>query len=176
MTVTYKGVVFRAHKPHHASSPSSGEGASYYGGRFNPKGVAALYTSIEETTALAEHQQGFLHRPQPTTLCAYNVDCEDILDLTNPGIRQQYKIKIMDLACPWEDLIDKKAIPPSWRITKKLIGEDIAGIIVPSFAKNAPKDGKNIVFWHWGKTHPHRVIVIDDEYRLPKDMNSWQDK
>ena len=173
MTIIFKGIVFRAHKPRRSISPTSGEGARFHGGRFNPKGVAALYTSLEESTAFAEHQQGFLHRPQPMTLCAYEVECADILDLTDSANRKSYKIRPSDLACPWEDLIDRKITPPSWEISQRLMNAGVAGIIVPSYAKNAPKKGRNLVFWRWGETNPHRVTVIDDEYRLPKNKDAW---
>ncbi len=168
-TTHFKGIVFRAHKPFRASTPLSGEGTSFHGGRFNPKGIAALYTALEQTTAFAEHQQGFLHRPQPTTLCAYEVDCADIVNLTNPDILKTLNIRESELSCPWELIVENKKTPPSWRLAKKLIGESVAGIIVPSFTKNAHKNSKNLVLWHWGSTLPHKVIVIDDENRLAVD-------
>jgi len=167
--ISFKGIVYRAHKPVWASSPLSGEGAKVHGGRFNPKGVAALYTAIEQITALAEHQQGFPHRPQPITLCAYEVDCSDLVDLTDPKNLDALNIKETDLSCAWEIIADNKKNPPSWKIAEELINDNVAGIIVPSYARNTPVGGKNIVFWHWEGTTPHKVIVIDDEKRLSKN-------
>jgi RES domain-containing protein len=44
--VRYKGKLFRALNPFIAREPLSGRGAELYGGRFNPKGVPALYTAV----------------------------------------------------------------------------------------------------------------------------------
>ena len=46
----FKERVVRAAKPEWAYAPSSGEGAARHGGRFNPKGVEALYTSLDFDT------------------------------------------------------------------------------------------------------------------------------
>ena len=43
--VRFRGRVYRAHNPHWAHSPLSGEGAARHGGRYNRKGTPALYTS-----------------------------------------------------------------------------------------------------------------------------------
>ncbi|RWF09115.1 MAG: RES domain-containing protein, partial [Mesorhizobium sp.] len=43
--VTYSGRLYRALNPVYAREPMSGRGAELYGGRFNPKGMRALYAS-----------------------------------------------------------------------------------------------------------------------------------
>ena len=48
----YQGMLYRALNPIHAREPLSGRGAELYGGRFNPKGLPALYTSLSIMTAL----------------------------------------------------------------------------------------------------------------------------
>ncbi len=75
--------VYRAHNPRWAWAPDSGNGAAAVGGRCNPVGMPALYTSFRFQTAWLEAQQAFMFKPQPLTLCAYEVDCEDVLDLTD---------------------------------------------------------------------------------------------
>lgn len=170
----FKGLVYRAHNPYWSFSPLSGAGAKQYGGRFNPVGVEALYTSLSETTALAEYHQSFPRRPQPTTLCAYDVDCTDIIDLTDAATAKQHKIKPGELDCAWELLLADRKTPPSWQLATRLRKQNCAGIIVPSLAPNTPSNGKNLVIWHWGDTLPHRVILIDDDNRLPKNQDSWK--
>ena len=53
----YLGKLYRALNPVHARQPlngrTSGRGAALHGGRFNPKGMAALYCSLSVTTAIA---------------------------------------------------------------------------------------------------------------------------
>ena len=42
----YRGLAYRAHDPRWAFAPTSGAGAAIHGGRFNPKGTAALYLAL----------------------------------------------------------------------------------------------------------------------------------
>lgn len=169
-----EGLVYRAHHPGWAWVPESGEGARLHGGRFNPPGLAALYTSLRPETAWLEAQQGFAFKAQPMTLCAYHVDCTDIADLTDPGILATHGIGPADLACAWADLADRGEPVPSREITRRLRAAGCAGILVPSFAPgaSAPRD-LNVVFWRWSRELPHRVEVVDDHGRLPRDGRSW---
>lgn len=52
----FRGLVYRAHAPRWATAPLSGEGAARHGGRFNPIGMAALYTALGLETAWTEAQ------------------------------------------------------------------------------------------------------------------------
>ena len=170
----FKGLAYRAHNPYWSFSPTSGEGAKLHGGRFNPKGTPALYLSFTAPTALAEYNQGFPHRPQPSTLCAYEIDCEDILNLIDGDQRKIALISLSEIACAWELMVTKKQKPPTWEMAERLIGSGFAGIIVPSYAKNAPSGGMNIVLWDWQDALPHQVKLIDDDNRLPKNQDSWR--
>ena len=108
------------------------------------------------------------------TLCAYEVDCEDVLDLTDTATLAMHGITPADLACPWKDLSTRGIKPPSWEITERLFEAKTAGVIVPSFAKGAVAIDVNVVFWDWASDPPHQVRVIDDDQRLPKDASSWR--
>jgi RES domain-containing protein len=55
----YQGMVYCAHDPRWACDLASGEGAKHKGGRFNPKGTKALYTSNTFEGAWDEAQLGF---------------------------------------------------------------------------------------------------------------------
>jgi RES domain-containing protein len=154
--------------------PDSGAGAARTGGRFNPVGTPALYTSFRLQTAWLEAQQGFPFKAQPMTVCAYEVDCEDILDLTDASIRAAHEVEHQDLSCAWKDQATQGRQPPSWALARRLGEGGVAGIIVPSFARNAAANDVNAVFWTWNKRPPHQVRVIDDEARLPADGRSWR--
>jgi RES domain-containing protein len=172
--VKLTGFVYRAHNPRWAFTPASGVGAASTGGRFNPVGMRALYTSLRFETAWLEAQQAFPFKAQPMTLCAYDVDCEDLLDLTDMTTLVANKINPVDLACPWKDLSTRGIKPPSWETTERLIAAGAAGVVVPSYAKGAVAADRNVVFWDWAPNPPHQVRVIDDDQRLPLDASSWR--
>jgi RES domain-containing protein len=168
-----RGTVYRAHNPKWAFAPESGEGAAAAGGRFNRRGMKALYTSLRFETAWLEAQQAFPFKAQPLTLCAYEVDCEDVLDLTEPATLAAESIVESDLACAWKDMEMRGVRPPSWVLADRLTQRGIAGIVVPSYASGAAAADINAVFWDWGPSPPHQVRVIDTEHRLPRDSRSW---
>lgn len=167
------GQVFRAHNPRWSFAPTSGDGAARYGGRFNPVGTPALYTSGTLESAWREAQQGFPFKAQPLLICVYDVDCEDVADLRDDTTRTALGIDSSDLACAWESLALLGTTPPSWAIAKRLLAAGTSAVIVPSFAPGALASDSNVVFWRWADTPPHQVRVIDDDRRLPKDASSW---
>ena len=166
--------VYRAHHPMWAFDPVSGEGARAHGGRFNRQGIAALYTSMSPETAWLEAQQGFAFKAQPMTICAYDVDCEGVVDLTSDAGRVAAGTSLAELGSAWEDLATTGKPVPTWLLTDRLIDSGCAGIIVPSFAARATARDANLVFWKWAAVPPHKVVVTDDERRLPINQDSWK--
>ena len=78
--VRLTGLVYRAHNPRWSFAPMSGRGAALYGGRFNPVGMEALYTSLQVEAAWREAQRIRLQGAAVDDM-RYRVDCEDIADL-----------------------------------------------------------------------------------------------
>ena len=167
------GTVFRAHNPRWSFAPASGDGAARHGGRFNPVGTPALYASLRPETAWREAQQGFAFKAQPLTIVAYDVDCDDVADLTDPEIRAQLRVATEALACPWDILRQRGGTPPSWEVASRLRRAGYAAAIVPSFAPGRTAEDRNAVFWRWSDAPPHRVAAVDAERRLPRDARSW---
>ena len=163
----YVGAAYRAHDPRWAFSPLSGEGARLYGGRFNPKGMAALYLSMSIETALSEANRGFSSKLEPTTLVEYSVDCEDIVDLTAYAECIKHDVTDTVLACAWLALQEKKMPVPSQELALRLRSAGAAGILVPSFANAASSKGVNLVLWQWDGP-PYSVVVHDPQGRLEK--------
>lgn len=152
----------------------SGEGAAIRGARFNPKGVPALYLGLSIMTAVKEANQGFAHRIDPCVLCSYGIDCEDVADLTTEQGRREHSVEVGEMSCAWATALANSDRPASWSVYDRLKAQDIAGILVPSFAPGAETDDLNLVLWEWGPDRPHKVTVFDPSGRLPKDQLSWR--
>lgn len=164
----FQGVVYRAHNPQWAWDPLSGEGARRHGGRFNRRGLPALYTSLSPLTAIREAQP--LGRPmQPLILCACEVDVEPVFDALDVSRREEYAVSDSDLCCPnWErDMLDGST-PLSQALADRLIADGFAGMRVQSFARGAGPEDINLVLWRWGPRRPRRIALVDDEGRLPR--------
>jgi RES domain-containing protein len=116
---------------------------------------------------------GFPHRLDPLTICSYEVDVDDVVDLRTDPDRTAAGVTLAELGCPWELDLAEGREPASWRIAKQLIAGNAAGILVPSFARGARPDMHNLVLWTWRPDLPHRVNVFDPSGRLPKNQLSW---
>lgn len=165
--VRFDGVVYRAHHPAWAFDPESGEAARIHGGRFNRIGTACSYAALTLETAWLE--------AQPLTICSYRAELADILDLTDPGVREAARVTLAQLDSAWERLAGDRHPVPTWELADRLIAGGCAGVIVPSFASRARSDNRNLVLWSWSREAPHRLEVIDDEQRLPRDQSSWRE-
>ena len=162
----FRGLVYRAHNPQWSWTPLSGEGARRHGGRFNRRGLPALYTSLTPLVAIREAQP--LGRPmQPLTLCAYEVDAVPIFDAIDEERRRALSVLDSYLDCPaWEAEMLAGGIPASQALADRLIAARYVGMRVRSFAAGAGADDFNLVMWKWGPERPARVVLIDDEGRL----------
>ncbi len=169
----FAGRCYRGHDPAWSFTPLSGAGAAITGGRFNRKGEAALYLSLEIMTAVGECTQGLGQRLQPLLMCEYDIDCEDIVDLRGERERAACGAPLEDLACGWLSCLRERRDAPSWVIADRLRAAGASGILVPSFVPGAGVDDHNLVLWRWGPELPHRVTVYDPSGRLPANQLSW---
>ena len=53
---------------------------------------------------IVEMTKGFANRMQPLTLVQYNVDCDDIIDLTDADVRKNLGIDVSDMSGSWKTL------------------------------------------------------------------------
>ena len=161
----FRGLLYRALNPIHARDPLSGEGARRYGGRFNPRGIPALYTTQSVMTAIREaNQVGSL---QPTTLVACEADVGPIFDATDPAALAVQGLTPADLAADdWRARMLAAGKAPTQRLAERLKVEGFAGMQVRSFAKGATDADLNLVLWVWGSDAPTKLRLVDDEGRL----------
>jgi RES domain-containing protein len=169
----FQGLAYRAHDPRWSFKPLSGDGAAVHGGRFNPKGAPALYVALDPMTAVKEAAQGFARKFEPSVLCTYEVDCEDVVDLGGERQRSAAAVGEEEMACPWFADAAAGAEPASWRLARRLIADGAAGILAPSFVRGATPGDVNLVLWDWSGRLPHKVVVFDPSGRLPKNQLSW---
>lgn len=171
-----RATVVRAVKPYWTYRPTAGDGAARHGGRFNPIGTPALYTSFTFNTAAKEVR--FSLNADPYTFYFLQVDCEDIADLSNAGTRRKLKIRWSDLECPnWESDMHKGIEPACHAVARHLAENGYAGIVVNSFASGATPDDLNLVLWKWddvtdGDTPTKHAVRVLERDQLPRDPSS----
>jgi RES domain-containing protein len=163
----YEGKLYRALNPVHAREPLSGHGAKLYGGRFNPKGTPALYTSLAVLTALREaNQVGSL---QPTTLVSYDADIYSVFDSRDEAALAAEGMDATALSDPtWRDRMKAAGEARTQEFARRLIGARYNALLVRSFAAGSSADDMNLVLWKWADSLPARLVLIDDENRLSR--------
>jgi RES domain-containing protein len=163
--VGYSGKLFRALNPVYAREPLSGRGAALYGGRFNAKGVPALYASLSPLTALREaNQVGSL---QPTLLVSYEAEFERIFDARDMDALFAEGMDAPGLcALTWRDEMKAGGEARTQAFARRLVAAGYAGLLVRSFARGAGENDLNLVLWAWSDSAPSRLALIDDEGRL----------
>jgi len=161
----FVGKLYRALNPRWAGDPLSGDGAKHYGGRFNPKGVAALCCSLSPVTALRESNQvGDL---QPTTVVAYRAAIERVFDGRDEAAVRRAGLDPAQLSDPaWRESMLRDGEAPTQEFARRLMAAGWSALLVPSFARGAEPDDLNLVVWRWSPEPPSQLEVIDDEGRL----------
>lgn len=162
----FAGQAFRALNPVYARKPLSGYGAQLHGGRFNPKGMAALYLALDPATALREaNQVGAL---QPTVLVAYRADIGPVFDTGDAAALRARGMTGEGLAdAGWRAAMLAGRAVPTQAFALRLVAEGFAGLLVRSFARGAGAGagGLNLVLWRWAG-EGCALEVVDDEDRL----------
>ncbi len=161
----FQGTLYRALNPLYAREPLSGRGAQLYGGRFNPKGVPALYLTLDVLTAIREaNQVGSL---QPTTLVSYDADIDDIFDSRDVAALAAHGMTPGDLASlTWRDEMRASGRSKTQTFAADLLAAGCSGLLVRSFARGSTEADLNLVLWRWEERGRRRLMVIDAEGRL----------
>ena len=163
----HDGKLYRALNPIYAREPLSGHGAELYGGRFNPKGVPALYTSLSVMTALREANQ--VGNLQPTTLVAYEAEIDGIFDCRDDAALAAEGMNAAAIAdTTWRDQMKASGEATTQALARRLIGAGYNGLLVRSFAAGSTAEDLNLVLWRWSNAPPARLVLIDDENRLSR--------
>ena len=145
-----------------------------HGGRWNRKGMPALYLSEQFSpnaplsTAWAEYQQDIGTRigiPIP-----YDLDLTSLVDLMDAATVLALGVDTADFGCAWKDIETSGGTPPTWVIVDRLLTENVHAIRVPSAAKPG---GINIVVYGRIGDPGRAVQAVDPNNDLPVDQASW---
>lgn len=161
----HRGRLYRALNPAYAHEPLSGRGAALYGGRFNAKGVPALYTSLSILTAVREANQ--IGALQPTTLVSYEAEIGRVFDTRDRMALEAFGMNDEALNDPsWRDQMKRLGQARTQTFAHDLTAAGYHGLLVRSFAPGANENDLNLVLFTWGPSLPSRLLLIDDEGRL----------
>ena len=157
----FRGTLYRSISPKYARTPLSGAGASTYGGRFNAKGVPALYTAMDLMTCLYEaNQTGGIN---PSTIVSFDAHFANLVDALTLPLTDQLILEDPD----WRQEMHDHGVSRTQMLAQRLIDEGYHGMVVPSYEPRAmATGGKNLVIWTWGSDLPHKITLIDPENRL----------
>lgn len=158
----FRGICYRALNPVWVGDPLSGEGARRHGGRYNARGVPALYTTLDPVTALREVSQ--IGQPlQPTILVSFRADLGPVFDATDPAqMAAQGVDPALLVADDWRLFMARGQDAPSQNLARRLQDAGFAGMIAHSHARLAPPQARNLILWSWQPG----LTLIDDEARL----------
>ncbi len=140
------------------------------GGRFNREGVAALYLSLDELTALREYQQTSAFLP-PATLCSYSANLTALVDLRLLQRDSTWDELWHDWREDWRLLRFEQHIePPTWVLGDLVRAQGHCGILFPSLVHPG---GTNVVLYPDLLGEGQSLQVLDPDGRLPLDQSSW---
>lgn len=162
-------ILWRAYVPRWAHLPLSGEGASRFGGRWNPVGAPAVYAARELSTAWAEYNQGFVQHP--ALIVQLELTGANLADLTDDEMLRQLRIKADIHQCEWRAAMDLGRKPTTHLLRRKLMKGGYDGVVYPSFMSPG---GTCVALWRWNGDEQPCLTVVDPEGRLPKTEASWR--
>ena len=139
----------------------SGQGARQRGGRWNAPGIATLYGSTTDTTALAECKSNDsyygLQTRSPRLLVALDARLTRILDLTMPKIRRALNLSLTELAAEdWRKLLDARKESLTQALGRAVAATGGSGLLVPSAAIVR---GVNVVIFPRVRPGDHLEVV-----------------
>jgi RES domain-containing protein len=149
----------------------SGVGAAKVGGRWNRRGLEAIYASLDVSTATEEAYQDFIYRGfsmmllQPRVVAGAKATLSKVLDLTDTKISRALGFKRSDLVEEdWRKL--QKAGVESWTqaIGRGCYTAKFEGIIAPSARR---RGGANIVIFPKQLKNTSTILVLGADQLPP---------
>jgi RES domain-containing protein len=141
----------------------SGAGAKQRGGRWNPPGVAAVYGSITDTTALEESKAndryaGIVTR-SPRLLVAVEARLDRVLDLSAAWVRRKLGLTLTELGAEdWRKLMDARWESLTQALGRAAFAAGVSGILAQSAAC---KGGVNVAVFPGNLGRSESLSVVE---------------
>jgi RES domain-containing protein len=175
---TFEGVLYRSVGTRYANEKDflTGAGAAYYGGRWNPPRLAAVYGSMEIDTAVAEAFQNFpqagfsLSAIRPRVIAAVDAKLRVVFDLTDSTNRRRIGFRRSDLIEEdWKAIQDSGEESWTQCIARGCFAAGFEAIVVPSARR---REGKNIVVFPSALKDGSRLKIVGAS-DLPPHPDNW---
>jgi RES domain-containing protein len=180
LAVKLKATGFRSAGVKYANETDliSGDGAGYYGGRWNPPGIRAVYMSLDPVTATKESYQelakfGFKDSIKPRVMAGAKLKLRRLLDLTDAKVRRKLRFRLDELTREDWHAIQSGGVE-SWT---QAIGRGcrlagFEGVIAPSARY---RGGKTVVAFpdNLGKGSSIELMLKEE---LPPHPSDWPKK
>lgn len=141
--VPFDGVVYRSSTPRFATGSDllTGYGSHSRGGRWNPIGVATVYSTLTPQTAMAEslaHNRYYgepIEDSMPRTFVAIRMRLQKVLDLRDAKARRRLQVSMAKLlVVDWRQEMHAGREPITQRVGRAAHSLGWEGLIVPSAA------------------------------------------
>lgn len=171
LTAPWEGVVYRNTSVRYARSSDllTGEGSSQAGGRWNPRGLRAVYASLTPEAAMAETLNHFrrygwdIADAMPRIFVAVRVVLGVTLDLNDGDVRRRLKVSLRRmLANDWREVQWAGRESVTQMLGAAAASSGIDAIVVPSSAGGG---ARNIV-WFPDNLSPQCCTRICNEDEL----------
>ena len=154
----------------------SGHGAGAHGGRWNPRGLTAIYASLDPVTATKESYHELLQAGfpasviRPRVMVGLAIDLKQVLDLTDGRIRRSLGLTLADLIEEvWSAIQLSGEEPWTQAIGRGAAEAGFEGILVPSARQLR---GKNAVIFPGNLRRGSTVEAMAKE-DLPPHPKTW---
>jgi RES domain-containing protein len=156
MFTDVKGIFYRAIDPEYRVYSLSGSRSA---GRYSSSTQPTLYlsSSREGVDAAMKSRNG--NRSSRLEVVTVHVVAKQIVDLRNSFALSAMGVRIDDAIAPWQELVSRGAIPPSWTVRDRLVACGANGLIDPS--RKAPGLW-HLVLFSWNQDDAPQVHLVDE--------------
>lgn len=177
-SISLSGIAFRSATVKYANESDfvSGAGAAYYGARWNPPRIRAIYASLDPITATKEAFQQFSKfgfapaKIKPRVIAGIKFKLKRVLDLTDSRIRRKIGFSLDELLQEDWQAIQRSGVE-SW--TQAIgRGSMLAGFEALLAPSAQDKHGKNVIIFPT-ELQPHSYVKLLESKELPPHPSTW---